>query len=237
LRLATFKDSGGTSHAYSYDAGGNPTSIGNQFSALAYDALGHLRQVVYAQTDNYSYNDAGLRVKKTENATGAWKSTYTLYEGDNPLLQEVYTAAGRIQTTYNVIVDGKILAQYKTVYPSTLSVAYFYLDNLGSRRVAVSSGGSAIDRYRYSAWGKSTPRAAESSDNTGHWSGSSRAPDVRHSERRRGPDSRARVSRCASQGVRTAILLESTTLRKSSTFRVTMQSARPFRAAAAIRAS
>jgi RHS repeat-associated protein len=55
-----------------------------------------------------------------------------------------------------VIVEGKILAQYKTVYPSTLSIVYFYLDNLGSRRVVVSSGGSAIDRYRYSAWGKAT---------------------------------------------------------------------------------
>jgi RHS repeat-associated protein len=55
-----------------------------------------------------------------------------------------------------VIVEGKILAQYKTVYPSTLSIVYFYLDNLGSRRVVLSSGGSAIDRYRYSAWGKAT---------------------------------------------------------------------------------
>jgi hypothetical protein len=31
--------------------GGKPTSIGNQFSAPAYDALGHLRQIVHAQTD------------------------------------------------------------------------------------------------------------------------------------------------------------------------------------------
>ncbi len=97
-----------------------------------------------------------MRVKKTEDAGGTWKTTYTLFDGDNPLLQEIYGAAGRIQTTYNVIVEGKILAQYKTVYPSTLSVVYFYLDNLGSRRVLVNSGGSAIGRYRYSAWGKAT---------------------------------------------------------------------------------
>ena len=91
-----------------------------------------------------------------ENAGGAWTTTYTLYDGDNPLLQEVYTAAGRIQTNFNVIVGGKILAQYKMVYPSTESVLYFYVDNLSSRRVVVDATGNAIDRIRYSAWGVAT---------------------------------------------------------------------------------
>jgi hypothetical protein len=45
-------------------------------------------------------------VKKTENATGAWKTTYTMFDGDNPLMQEVYTASGRIQTTFNIIAGG-----------------------------------------------------------------------------------------------------------------------------------
>ncbi len=65
----------------------------------------------------------------------------------------MYTASGRIQTTFNIILGGRILAQYKMVYPSTQSVVYFYLDNLNSRRVVLASSGTVLDRYRYTAWG------------------------------------------------------------------------------------
>ena len=156
MRVATFND-GTNEYVYSYDANGNPVSVskgsGWRFSALAFDYLNRLRQVVYSQTDNYWYNVGGLRVKKTENAAGTWTTTYTLFDGNNPLMQEIYNAAGRVQTTFNVIVGGQILAQYKRVYPSTDSVVYFYVDNLGSRRVVLGSGGTVTDRYRYSAWG------------------------------------------------------------------------------------
>ena len=107
MRLASFNN-GSTLFAYGYDANGNPTSITNRFSLLSYDNLNCLRQGVYSQTDNYWYDDAGLRVKKTENAGGTWKTTYTLYDGNNPLLQEVYTVSGRIQTAFNIILGGKI---------------------------------------------------------------------------------------------------------------------------------
>ncbi len=157
MRLLSFND--GTLHEYSYDANGNPTSITNRFASLSYDSLNSLRRIVHSQTDDYWYNSAGLRVKKTEDSGGAWKTTYTLYDGDNILMQEVYTASGRIQVTFNVIVGGKILAQYKRVYPSTDSVVYFYLDNLDSRRVVLDSSGAVVDRYRYSAWGVATQDA------------------------------------------------------------------------------
>jgi YD repeat-containing protein len=88
MRLATFNN--GTLFSYSYDANGNPVGIANRFSSLSYDNLSMLRQIIYSQTDNYWYNDVGLRVKKTENAAGAWKTTYTLFEGDNPLLYGVW---------------------------------------------------------------------------------------------------------------------------------------------------
>ena len=156
MRLATFNNGQGTTRSYSYDANGNPTAVANQFTSLSFDNLNMLRQIVYSQTDNYWYQDGGLRVKKTENATGAWTTTYTLFDGDNPLLQEIYTASGLIQTTFNIIVAGRILAQYKMVYPSTLSVVYFYLDNLFSRRVVVNTADGANDRIRYSAWGVAT---------------------------------------------------------------------------------
>ncbi len=157
MRLVSFDD--GTRHDYTYDANGNPTEITNRFASLSYDNLNSLRRIVHSQTDDYWYNSAGLRIKKTEDAGGTWKTTYTLYDGDNPLMQEVYTASGRIQVTFNVIVGGKILAQYKRVYPSADSVVYFYLDNLDSRRVVLDSSGAVIDRYRYSAWGVATQDA------------------------------------------------------------------------------
>ena len=35
-------------------------------------------------------------------------------------------------------------------------MAYFYLDNLNSRRVVIDSSGTVLDRMRYSAWGVAT---------------------------------------------------------------------------------
>jgi RHS repeat-associated protein len=157
MRLASFND--GTQHDYTYDANGNPTSITNKFSSLAFDNLNMLRRIVHTQTDDHWYNSAGLRVKKTEDSGGTWKTTYTLFDGNNPLMQEVYTASGRVQVTFNITVGGKILAQYKRVYPSTDSIVYFYLDNLDSRRSIVNASGIVIDRYRYSAWGVATQDA------------------------------------------------------------------------------
>jgi hypothetical protein len=68
-------------------------------------------------------------------------------------MQEIYTASGRIQTVFNIIVDDQILAQYKMVFPSTQTKMYFYLDNLGSRSVVLSSTPTVMDRFHYSAWG------------------------------------------------------------------------------------
>jgi YD repeat-containing protein len=103
MRLASFNNGLGVTRSYAYDANGNPSSITNQFTSLSYDNLDHLRQVAYAQTDNYWYDELGLRVKRTENAGGTWAPTYTMYEGDDPLLVEKYTSPGRIQTTFNVM--------------------------------------------------------------------------------------------------------------------------------------
>jgi RHS repeat-associated protein len=154
MRLASFND--GTQHDYTYDDNSNPMQITNRFSSLSYDNLNMLRQIVHSQTDDYWYNAAGLRVKKVEDSGGTPVTTYTLYDGDNILMQEVYNGSTRVQVMFNIIANGKILAQYKRVYPSTDSVVYFYLNNLNSRRVVLDSSGTAIDRYRYSAWGEAT---------------------------------------------------------------------------------
>jgi RHS repeat-associated protein len=151
MRLDRYYD--GTWQQCSYDANGNLTARPGKATTYAYDNLSHLRQIAYTQTDNYWYDASGLTVKKTENATGAWVTTYTMFDGENPLMQEVYTPSGRVQVTFNITVAGQILAQYKMVYPSTLSVVYFYLGNLNSRRVVLSTAPAVVDRYRYSAWG------------------------------------------------------------------------------------
>ncbi len=114
MRLDKFNN--GTEYRYTYDANGNPVQIQNRFTSLSYDNLNALRQIVHGQTDDYWYNAAGLRVKRKEDSLGTWKTTYTLFEGDNILMQEVYDATGRKQVCYNIIVNGQILAQYKRVY-------------------------------------------------------------------------------------------------------------------------
>jgi RHS repeat-associated protein len=81
----------------------------NKFFDHYYSNYSLLWQIVHSQSDDYWYNWAGLRVKKTEDSGGTWKTTYTLFDGVNPLMQEVY-----------------------------------------------DSSGTAIDRYRYSAWGEAT---------------------------------------------------------------------------------
>lgn len=155
MRLAEFND--GTEHEYTYDDNGNPIEVTDRFSELNYDNLNLLRSIEHTQIDEYVYNSADLRVKKTEDTGGTPKTTYTLFDGINPLMQETYQGATRVQTTFNIIVNGQILAQYKRVYPSTDSVVYFYMDYLGSRRVVIdASSGTATNRYRYSAWGVAT---------------------------------------------------------------------------------
>jgi len=48
-----------------------------------------------------------------------------MFDGENPLMQEIYTSGGRIQTVFNIIIESQILARYNMVYPSTLSVINF----------------------------------------------------------------------------------------------------------------
>ena len=154
MRLQSFND--GTEQDYSYDADGNTTAISNRFSSLTYDNLGRLRQIVGTETDQYWYEHTGLRVKRTENTTGTPVTTYTMFEGNNPLFQEVYAGSTRQQSWLNVIVGERILARVGCTYPSTDITLYFALDQLGSRRAAFDGTGTLVNRYRYSAWGMAT---------------------------------------------------------------------------------
>jgi RHS repeat-associated protein len=155
MRLKNYND--GTSYDYAYDENGNVVSVSGRYT-MVYDNLNRLREITNAwsgdKKDRYWYNAGGLRYKRTEDATGTWATVYSMYEGEVPLMQEKYTASGRIEVRFNIVVRGNILSQYRRVYPSTDSVVYFYVDNLGSRRVVKSAAPAVIDRIRYTPWGE-----------------------------------------------------------------------------------
>ena len=83
--------------------------------------MNRLRKVGYhgsSQVDRYWYDGAGLRVKREEriNIDANTTKLYSLYGGDNPLVQEKYRGSTRVSTKFNIIDGGQILAQYEYVY-------------------------------------------------------------------------------------------------------------------------
>ena len=162
MRLSSFDD-GSSTWDYSYDNNGNITSISSRFDSLVYDVMNRLREVHWhgsARVDSYWYDGAGLRVKKDENGT----KTYSLYAGENPLVQEVYSGSTRVLTRLNIVDGGQILARYEYVYGTGENVKYFYLDQIGSRRVVKDSTGAVTDKFTYSAWGEATQTQGTAAD-------------------------------------------------------------------------
>jgi YD repeat-containing protein len=120
MLLSTFYD-GTYTWQYSYDADGNVQQILNTNptynrttpwlltgGGIQYDYMGNLRQFNYnsGQIDCYWYNANGLRVKKTENyqlGSGSWTTTYTMFEGEIPLLVETYQGLTIYDTQCNII--------------------------------------------------------------------------------------------------------------------------------------
>jgi RHS repeat-associated protein len=160
MRLESFFD-GANTFSYGYDNNGNIASISNRFSSLVYDALNRLREVGFsgsARLDRYWYDIAGLRVKREEriNIDANTTKIYSIYSGDNPLVQEKYVGSTRVSTRFNIIDGGQILAQYEYVYGAGEAVRYFYLDQIGSRRVVKDASGTVREEFSYSAWGQYT---------------------------------------------------------------------------------
>ncbi|OGK12443.1 MAG: hypothetical protein A2Y63_00720 [Candidatus Riflebacteria bacterium RBG_13_59_9] len=160
MRLESFDD-GSNSFSYGYDNNGNVVSISGRFDSLVHDTMNRLREVSYhgsSQLDRYWYDGAGFRVKREEriNVDANTTKIYSLYSGDNPLVQEKYVGSTRISTRLNIIAGGAILAQYEYVYGTGEVVRYFYLDQIGSRRVVKDSTGAVTDKFSYSAWGEKT---------------------------------------------------------------------------------
>ena len=160
MRLSSFFD-GSNSFSYGYDNNGNVTAISGRFDALRYDVLNRLREVDYsgsAQLDRCWYDASGLRVKREEriNIDANTTKIYSLWVGEVPLVQEKYVGSTRVSTKLNIADGGNVLAQHEYVYGSGEVVRYFYLDQIGSRRVVKDGAGAVTDKFSYSAWGVKT---------------------------------------------------------------------------------
>jgi hypothetical protein len=114
MRLSTFTD-GGTPSSYSYDDEGNVTTISGRFAkvgedGIIYDYLNRLREIRYSgtsQVDKYWYDSRGLRFKKMEHSelspSGNYVTTYTMFSGETPIIQEKYNKDGIVESIFNII--------------------------------------------------------------------------------------------------------------------------------------
>ncbi len=157
MRLRSFSD-GVDTYAYKYDSNGNTTIVSGRFTAISYDNLNRLREITHADTrvDRYSYNFSGLRFKKEEDVNGSNIVLYSLYRGNNPVIQEKYEGSTLVETRFNIISGGQVVAHMRKVYGVSENFEYFYLDNLGSRRVVLDESGAVTDKFTYSAYGEVT---------------------------------------------------------------------------------
>ena len=157
MRLKTYND-GASDYNYTYDDNGNTESISEKFFGFDYDSFNRLRTVTHADdtVDKYAYNTAGLRIKKEEDVSGSDIIIYTMYSGNNPVIQEKYNGSAIVETRFNIISGGRMLGHIRKVYGTSEDYEYFYLDDLSSRRAVLNSSGSVTDKFTFSAYGKVT---------------------------------------------------------------------------------
>ena len=157
MRLKTFSN-GEESYNYTYDENGNTVAVSGRFSEIIYDKLNRLREITHSDSkiDRYSYNSAGLRFRKEEDVNGSNVVLYSMYSGNNPVIEEKHEGSTLVETRFNIISGGAVLAHIRKVYGVSEEYEYFYTDNLGSRRVVLDASGSVLDKFSYSAYGEVT---------------------------------------------------------------------------------
>ena len=97
-----------------------------------------------------------MRFRKEEDVNGSNVVLYSMYSGNNPVIEEKHEGSTLVETRFNIISGGVVLGQIRKVYGTSEEYEYFYLDNLGSRRVVLDASGSVLDRFSYSAYGEVT---------------------------------------------------------------------------------
>ena len=177
MRIAGVQD-GTTELFYEYDENVRQTGQGN-FSKVAvevggspvgestgrYDDFNRLREVTHPddQLDQYAYTHQGLRFRRVEDVNrdnGDTVITYTMYSGNDILLQDVYTDDGGgptlIESRLNLIAPGgrAIVGQYRKVYAGSEELRFCATDQLGSIRVVYDDDGVVEDNFTYSAYGE-----------------------------------------------------------------------------------
>ena len=116
----------------------------------------------------------GIRVKKEEDTAGSNVVLYSMYAGNNPVIEEKYDGATLIETRFNIYdvhgwtnagprhgcrkvgAGSSVLGHIRKVYGVSEEFEYFCNDNLGSRRVVLDAAGVVTDKFTYSAYGEVT---------------------------------------------------------------------------------
>ena len=132
----------------SYDDIGNPTSIGSD--TLTWEGRTLKSYTKGNETYNYSYDENGLRHRKTVSVNDVVTETYNYVWSDGKLISQEYS-------------DGNISYAAKFVYGSTGAVqgfiyddtTYLYIRNLQGDIVAiVDELGREVIKMSYDAWGR-----------------------------------------------------------------------------------
>ena len=149
----------GVAMIYSYDLNGNLISVASQATpsqplrSYTWDAADRLIEINrylpgnIIEKTNFAYNGLGKRIRKTESLNGVQQSQVAYLYGSTGVLQERSADGSTVRKTY--------AAKGEMDYTTTPSATqrYYTRDHLGSIREILSSSGTTLARYDYSAYG------------------------------------------------------------------------------------
>jgi RHS repeat-associated protein len=155
--LAVTTYSGGTSSTksinliYDTNVAGNPTSYdGNSLTWTWGRSLASFNNSAY--NSSYTYNNDGLRTKKTvkNNITGITTTTYYTYEG-NKVIWENTDPNSSSGIKYSYDSNGKLLSMNDN------GTEYYYVFNAQGDVIGLlDTNGTQVVTYKYDAWGNLT---------------------------------------------------------------------------------
>ena len=147
-----------------YDAGGNPLTYRNG-SNLTWQGGRQLKQYEDSkQTVRYTYNDEGIRTKKTVTNKQTGKTvTKNYYLNNSNILAEEVTGSDNDRTIwYAYNGEGKLTG---FTYDGA---DYYYQRNLQNDIIGIyNASGDKVVSYNYDAWGKLTKLTDDSGKNLG----------------------------------------------------------------------
>jgi RHS repeat-associated protein len=147
--FSTNSDNQISNAGFAFDGNGNPTTY--QSATFSYDPEDRLT-AISSPAFSASYDGNGLRAKKTAGGV----TTYFLYDGSTPLLEETFSSPNATITAVNVwAVDGW-RARY---YPQASEFRAYSFDPQGNVISRQNSGASTYPTYdmaSYEAYGKRT---------------------------------------------------------------------------------